>query len=76
MHIILKNISEKEFLKYKTEWLIKNANLNLIEDYLVKNQVFDLHPKLSRFLLDYYLANANLNKSCDIILKKFRTNSR
>ncbi len=64
-----KNISEKEFLKHKTEWLIKNANLNLIEDYLVKNQVFDLHPKLSRFLLDYYLANANLNKSCDILLK-------
>ena len=46
-----KNISEKEFLDLKTNWLIKNNNLELIEEYLIKNQVFDLHPKLTKFLI-------------------------
>ena len=31
-----KNISDKEFLKFKSNWLIKNGDLDLIEKYLVK----------------------------------------
>ena len=27
-----KNILEKEFLKFKSDWLIKNSNLDLIEE--------------------------------------------
>ena len=34
-----KNISEKDFLKLKSEWLIKNSDLDLIEEYLIKNQI-------------------------------------
>ena len=41
-----KNITEEEFIKIKSEWLIKNSDLNLIEEYLTKNQIFDTHPKL------------------------------
>ena len=40
-----KNISEKEFLKFKSDWLIKNSNLELIEEYLIKNQAINLHPE-------------------------------
>ena len=32
-----KNISEEEYLNIKNNWLIKNNNLELIEDFLVKN---------------------------------------
>ena len=38
------NISEQEFLKFKSDWLIKNSNLDLIEEYLIKNQTIKLAP--------------------------------
>ena len=46
-----RNIIEEEFLKIKSDWLIKNQDLILIEEYLIKNQIFDLHPKLTRYLV-------------------------
>jgi len=64
-----KNISEKEFLKLKSEWLIKNSNLELIEEYLVKNQAINLHPELSKFVVDQHLSNTNIDKACEIFLK-------
>ena len=64
-----KNISEKEFLKFKSEWLIKNSNLELIEEYLVKNQAINLHPELSKFVVDQHLSNTNLEKAGEIFLK-------
>tara|TARA_Y100000591_G_scaffold331482_1_gene365544 strand:+ start:2604 stop:4370 length:1767 start_codon:yes stop_codon:yes gene_type:complete len=64
-----KNISEKEFLKFKSDWLIKNSDLDFIEEYLVKNQIINMHPKLTRYLVDYYLSNANLEKSCELFKK-------
>ena len=67
-----KNMTEKEFLKIKSDWLIKNSDLKLIEEYLIKNQIFDLHPKLSKFLLDEYLSNFNLKKSCEILSKNLK----
>ena len=51
-----KNINEKEFLKFKSDWLIRNSDLDLIEEYLIKNQIFDENSKLSRFLVDQYLS--------------------
>ena len=52
MPIILKLIlSEKEFLKFKSDWLIKNADLDLIEEYLIKNQILNIHPNLTRYIL-------------------------
>ena len=67
-----KNISEKEFLKFKNDWLIKNSNLELIEEYLVKNQVFDKHVELTRFLLDEHLSSSNIDKSCEILSKNLK----
>ena len=33
------NISEKEFLQFRSNWLMKNSDLDLIEEYLIKNQI-------------------------------------
>ena len=64
-----RNISEKEFLKFKSDWLIKNSDLNLIEEYLIQNQAINLHPELSKFIVDQYLSNTNIDKACEIFLK-------
>jgi len=64
-----KNISEKEFLKFKSDWLIKNSNLELIEEYLINNQAINLHPELSKFVVDQHLSNTNIDKACEIFLK-------
>ena len=64
-----KNITEKEFLKFKSEWLIKNSDLNLIEDYLVKNQLINMHTELTRYLVDQYLSQSNEEKACSIFSK-------
>ena len=64
-----KNINEKEFLKIKSDWLIKNKNLELIENYIIKNQILNLHPNLSQFLVDKYLSESKVAKACDIFFK-------
>ena len=64
-----KNISEKEFLKLRADWLIKNSDLDLIEEYLTKNQVIVYHPELTKYLIDQHLADANTQKACNIFLK-------
>ena len=64
-----KNISEKEFLKFKSNWLIKNSNLELIEEYLIQNNAINLHPNLTKFIVDYHLSNTNIEKACEIFFK-------
>ncbi len=63
-----KNISEKDFLKIKSDWLIKHNNLELIEEYLIKNDILNLHPKLSKYLVDKYLSESKLDEACKIFL--------
>ena len=63
------NITEQDFLKFKSDWLIKNSNFQLIEEYLIKNQIVNLHPELTRFLVDKYLSQSNIKKSCEIFSK-------
>ncbi len=63
------NITEQEFLKFKTNWLIKESNLELIEEYLIKNQITNLHPELMRYMVDKYLSQSNVKKSCEIFSK-------
>ena len=68
-HFPKKNITESEFLKLKSDWLIKNSDLELIEQYLVKNQIFDIQPELTRYIVDYYLSESNIEKACEIFSK-------
>ena len=63
------NITEDEFLKFKSDWLIKNKNRELIEEYLIKNQILNLHPELSRYLIDQYLSESNVTKACELFSK-------
>ena len=63
------NISEKNFLKIKSDWLIKHDDLELIEEYLIKNNIVNLHPRLTKFLVDKLLSESELNKACEIFSK-------
>ena len=63
------NITEDEFLKIKSDWLIKNKNRDLIEQYLIKNQILNLHPELSKFLVNQYLSESNVTDACKIFSK-------
>ncbi len=63
------DITKKEFLKIKSDWLIKYNDRDLIEEYLIKNQILNLHPNLSRYLIDQYLSESNVEKACELFLK-------
>ena len=64
-----KNITEKEFLNIKSDWLIKNKDKNLIEEYLIKNQILNLHPELSKYLVNQHLSESNVTEACEIFSK-------
>jgi len=63
------NITKEQFLKIKSNWLIKNSNFQLIEDYLLKNQIINEHPELTKYLVDDYLSRSDVKKSCEIFSK-------
>jgi len=63
------NISKDQFLKLKSDWLIKNPNLQLIEKYLLKNQIINEHPELTKLLVDDYLSKSEIKKACEIFSK-------
>ena len=76
-------LSDKEFLKLKINWLIKNNKYNLIENFLNNNLEFDGKSKLIKFLVDYYISSADISAGCkksnfiskeikDKYLEKFR----
>ena len=60
------NISNEQFLELKLDWLIKNDDFKLMEDYLMKNPNVDKNEKLIIFLVDEYLSRSELEKSCEI----------
>ena len=64
-----KSITEDEFLNFKSNWLIKDSNLELIEEFLIKNQATNLHPELMRYIVDNYLSKSDVKKSCEIFSK-------
>ena len=68
-HSPKKNISDNEFLKLKSDWLIKNSNLDLIEEYLIQNQIVNLHPELTKHLVDEHLSNSKIDKACSVFSK-------
>ena len=63
------NISKDQFLELKSNWLIKNSNFQLIENYLLKNQIINEHPKLTKLLVDDYLSKSEIKKACEIFSK-------
>ena len=63
------NISKDQFLELKSNWLIKNSNLKLIESYLLKNQIINDHPRLTKLLVDDHLSRSEIKKACEIFSK-------
>ena len=63
------NITKEQFLEIKSKWLIKNANFQLIEDYLLKNQIINENPQLTKYLVNNHLSKSNVKKSCEIFSK-------
>jgi len=62
------NINERDFVKIKSDWLIRYNDLELIEEYIIKNDILNLHPKLSKYLVDKYLSESEVDKACRIFL--------
>ncbi|WP_415278357.1 hypothetical protein ABXT72_00265 [Candidatus Pelagibacter sp. Uisw_094] len=60
------NISKEQFLEIKSKWLIKHSKFNLIEKYLLNNQIINEHPKLTQHLVDHYLSQSDVKKACEI----------
>ena len=60
------NITEEQFLEIKSNWLIKKSNYQLIENYLLTNQIINENSKLTKYLVDYYLSESNVKKACEI----------
>ena len=54
------NITKDQFLEIKSNWLIKQSNFELIENYLLNNQITNENPKLTKHLVDYYLSNSDI----------------
>jgi hypothetical protein len=63
------NISKEQFLEIKSKWLIKYSNFELIEKYLLNNQIINEHPKLTKHLVDHYLSQSDVKKACEIFFK-------
>ena len=63
------NISKEQFIEVKSKWLIKNSDFKLIEDYLLKNQIVNENPELTKYLVDEYLSRSEIEKSCEIFSK-------
>ena len=65
-NIPIKNITEKEFYNFQKNFLFKKKDLNLIKLFVEKNPDFSLNNELINFYANHYLAEANIEKTCEI----------
>ena len=59
-------ISLEEFQNFTIEHLIKKRDFNLIKKFIIKNPNITNKEKLVRLVVDYYLYNSEIEKSCEI----------
>ena len=60
------DISLEEFQNFTIEHLIKKRDFNLIKKFIIKNPNITNKEKLVRLVVDYYLYNSEIEKSCEI----------
>ncbi len=70
-----KNISFEEFIKFKIKWLIKYGDLNLIKEYLDKNNNLEINDNLIKHFVDQNLSKTDLNEACNIFNNNINTNN-
>jgi len=59
-----RNMTDKEFINYKIDWLIKNKKNEMISILLNKNKNFPNKKKIIKYLVDQNIAKANLKEAC------------
>ena len=62
----VKNISSEDFYNFQKKFLIKKNDLNLIKLFVEKNPNFLFKDELINYYANYYIAEANIEKSCEI----------
>ena len=62
----INNITKEEFYNFQKKFLIKKKDLGLIKKFLENNSDFYFNDELINFYTNYYLAEANIEKSCEI----------
>jgi len=60
------DISLEEFQNFTIEHLIKKEDFNLIKKFIIKNPNIINKEKLVRLIVDHYLSNSEIEKSCEI----------
>ena len=66
MHSPETNIDLDEFIGLKINWLIKNNDLDLIKEFILKNHQGEFNNKLLEHYLDRNLSLGKIDKSCEI----------
>ncbi len=61
------NMTDKEFINYKFDWLIKNKKDDLIASFLNRNNEFPNKKKVIKYLVDENISKANLINACQNI---------
>ena len=61
------NLDTVEFLKIKIDWLISKKRIEDLEVLLKNNPLAGENSKAVKFLIDEYLASANINSACEKI---------
>jgi len=70
------NISFEEFINFKNKWLIKNADQNLVELYLEKNNSLRFNDELIKYYVDHNLSKTDLKKACKIFDNNLNTDNK
>ena len=60
-------MSEKEFVKLKTDWLIQNDRIDLIESFLKQNERFESKSEVIQYLVDSNISTGNIKEGCEKI---------
>ena len=58
-------MSEEEFIELKLNWLMKNDEEKILEEYLNKNQEFHNKAKVIQYLVDRSISSAKLKDGCE-----------
>ena len=60
------NINIDEFVDLKIKWLIKQDDLNLIKEFIIKNDQGKFNKKLIKYYLDKNLSVGKVDKACEL----------
>ena len=60
------NISIDEFIDLKIKWLIKNDDLNLIKEFIIKNDQQILNTEIMKHYLDKNLSLGKIDNACEL----------